>query len=57
MGMLMLVMASIQHATAMRRYHRAENHKTISLALVFSFISLIIGMVALIATLLENGPT
>ena len=54
MGVLMLGMASVQHAQAMRRYRRSATQRTFSLALIFSLVTVLLGVAALLATLFEK---
>jgi putative membrane protein len=53
LGLLMLTMASIQHAKIMKRFARSAHHKPISLALVFAVVCLFLGALALSATIYE----
>jgi putative membrane protein len=53
MGLLMLAMASIQHAKAMKRFAPRAHGRPFSLALVFAFVCLLLGGLALSATLYE----
>ncbi|MFT3924939.1 MAG: DUF202 domain-containing protein [Myxococcales bacterium] len=51
-GILMLALASLQHAKTMRRF-RQRGHKTRSLTLVFAIVCLLVGAFALFATVYE----
>jgi putative membrane protein len=53
LGLLMLTMASIQHAKNMKRFGGIAEHKPFSLALVFALVCLILGALALVATIAE----
>jgi putative membrane protein len=57
MGLLMLGLASFQHVKTIRRFQSAPGYKPFSLALVFAVVCLVLGALALAATILEQMQT